>query len=76
MAPRRPLILHPGVVIRWVDEAYDVYEDLIGLSQAPKTDSNTLTNGLKDILVCCILPLSQCRGQAYDGGIKYVRPST
>ena len=55
------------IVIRWVDEAYDIYEDPIGLLQVPKTDSNTLTNGLKDVLVCYILPLSQCRGQAYDG---------
>ena len=55
------------VVIRWVDEAYDIYEDPIVLLQVPRTDSDTLTSGLKDILVCCILSLSQCRGQAYDG---------
>ena len=55
------------VVIRWVDEAYDIYEDPIGLLQVPRTDSGTLTSGLKDVLVRCILSLSQCRGQAYDG---------
>ena len=54
-------------VIRWVDEAYDIYEDPIGLLQVPRTDSDTLTSGLKDVLVRCILSLSQCRGQAYDG---------
>ena len=51
------------VVIRWVEE-YEIYEDLIGLVQVPKTDANTLTYALKDVLVHCILPLSQCRGQA------------
>ena len=35
--------------------------------QVPRTDADTLTCGLKDVLVRCILPLSQCRGQAYDG---------
>ena len=54
------------VVIRWVDEEYEIYEDPIGLVQVPKTDANTLTCALKDVLVRCILPLSQCRGQAYD----------
>ena len=50
------------VVIRWVDESYEIFEDPIGLLQASRTDSNTLTSGLKDVLVRCILPLSQCRG--------------
>lgn len=55
------------VVIRWVDEDYEIYEDPIGLIQVPKTDADTLTNALKDVLVRCILPLNQCRGQPYDG---------
>lgn len=29
--------------------------------------SATLTAAIKDGLVCCILPLSNCQGQAYDG---------
>jgi len=41
------------VVIRWVDEAYEIYKDLIGLMQVPRTDSDTLTSGLKDVLVFC-----------------------
>lgn len=55
------------VVIRWVDDDYEIYEDPIGLMQVPKMDAETLTSALKDILVCCILPLSQCKGQTYDG---------
>ena len=55
------------VVIRWVEEVCDIYEDPIGLMQVPKTDADTLTVALKDVLVRCILPLSQCRGQAHNG---------
>ena len=55
------------VVIRWVNEEYEIYEDPMGLVQVPKTDANTLTCALKDVLVHCILLRSQCRGQAYDG---------
>ena len=33
----------------------------------PKTDSDTLTTLIKDCLLRFSLPLSQCRGQAYDG---------
>lgn len=33
----------------------------------PSTTSATLTAAIKDVLVRCILPLSNCRGQAYDG---------
>lgn len=29
--------------------------------------STTLTATIKDVLICCILPLSNCREQAYDG---------
>ena len=55
------------MVNRWLDNMYDINEDPIGLIQLPKTGANTLTSALKDVLVRCILPLSQCRGQAYDG---------
>ena len=39
----------------------------IGLVQVPKTDSSTLFSTLQDICIRCMLPLSKCRGQAYDG---------
>lgn len=56
-----------GVAIRWVSSSYEIQEEPIGLIQVPKTDSETLTSALKDVLIRCVLPLSQCRGQAYDG---------
>ena len=55
------------VCIRWVDKDFDVHEDPIELICVPKTDASTLTTAIKDCLVRCCLPISQCRGQAYDG---------
>ena len=40
------------VVIRCVSEIYEIYEDPIGLMQVSKTDADTLTGGLKDVVLC------------------------
>ena len=53
--------------IRWVNDDYSVSEDPVGLFCLPSTTADTITTVLKDILVRCALPLSFCRGQAYDG---------
>lgn len=55
------------IVIRWLNEDYEIFEEPLGLIQVSKTDSVTLTNAIKDVLIRCMLPLNQCRGQAYDG---------
>ena len=55
------------ITIRWVDDAFNINEDPVELIDVPKTDSNTLTTLIKDSLLRFSLPLSQCRGQAYDG---------
>ena len=55
------------VAIWWIDESYEIHEDTFGLMQVPKTDSKTLTAALKDVLIRCMLPLSQCIVRAYDG---------
>ena len=55
------------VCIRWFDEDFSIQEDPVELIHLPKTDSNTLTCALKDSLIRLCLPISQCRGQAYDG---------
>ena len=55
------------VTIRWVSDTYEVQEDLIGMIHVPSTTASTLTATIKDVLIRCILPLSNCRGQAYDG---------
>ena len=51
----------------WVNKEYEIFGELIGLIQLTKTDSATIFSTLKDVLICCILPVSMCRGQAYDG---------
>ena len=46
----------------------EINEDFIGLVHVPDITAATLTSAIKDILIRCILPLSQCRGQAsFDG---------
>ena len=59
-----------SVSIRWVDESYTIHEDFIGLVHVLQTTADSLTSAIKDVLIRCILPLSNCRGQAYDGASK------
>ena len=53
--------------IRWVDNNYAVYEECLGFVQLPDTKAHTIFTCIKDVLIGCALPLSQCRGQAFDG---------
>ena len=53
--------------IRWVDDNFGIHEDVLGLFQLPDTKAVTIFSCIKDILIRCVLPLSQCRGQAFDG---------
>ena len=55
------------LLIRWVDSALEMHEDFIGLMEVPSTHANVINAALKDALIRCSLPLSLCRGQAYDG---------
>ena len=50
----------------WVDKEYSINEVTLGFVHASKTDSNTLFTELKAALICCMLPLDKCKGQAYD----------
>ena len=52
--------------IRWVDSNFIIHEDVLGLIQLPDTKAAAIFCAIKDILRCS-LPLSQCRGQAFDG---------
>ena len=52
------------VCIRWVDNDFETHEDPI---EHIKLMQTLLTTCIKDCLVRCCLPISQCRGQAYDG---------
>ena len=53
--------------IRWIDDSYQMYEEPIGLVQLPDTKEQTIYSVIKDLLIRCLLSLSQCRGQAFDG---------
>ena len=56
-----------NVSIRWLSNDYDIHEDPIGLCCLPNTKAETLYTVITDILAHCCLPLSQCRGQSYNG---------
>ena len=53
--------------IRWVNSYYSIHEESVGLIQLPDTKAQTLFNVIKEVLIRCSLPLSQWRGQAYNG---------
>jgi len=53
--------------VRYVNDDYEIREDSLGLFSLPNTTADTLSVVLKDLLTCCNLPLSLCRGQAYNG---------
>ncbi len=55
------------MTVRWVDDALQIHETPLELIQVPMTDANTLADVIKDSLIRFALPISQCRGQAYDG---------
>ena len=44
-----------------------IHEDFIGMVHVPDTKADTLTSVIKGVLIRCVLPLDNCRGQAYDG---------
>ncbi len=50
-----------------MDSSYEVQEAAIGLLQLPDTKAFTLFSVVKDCLLRCSLPITNCIGQAYDG---------
>ena len=55
------------VSIRWVDQNFKIEETPIELTDIPKTDGETIATLIQDCFLRHALPISQCRGQAYDG---------
>lgn len=53
--------------IRWVNSSYEIHEEPLGLVQLPDTKAETLFSMITDIILRCSLPITLCRGQAYDG---------
>ena len=56
-----------AIFLRWVDKSYTVYEDIVDLVQVETTNASTIRSVLKDCLIRCTIPLSNCPSQAYDG---------
>lgn len=55
------------IAIQWVSNLYAVREAWYIF---PSTTLATLTVAIKDVLICCILPLSNCWGESYDGAFN------
>ena len=56
-----------NISVRYVDKDFVIHEDSLGLCRLPSTDAATISSVIKDVLLRTSLPLSLCRGQAYDG---------
>ena len=54
------------ISVRWVNSSYEIHEEPLGLVQLPDTKADTLFSVIIDVLLRCSLPLTLCRGQAYD----------
>lgn len=55
-------------VLRWISRTdLSVHEDFLGMYELEKTDAETITTSLKDILLRCSLTIDDCRWQTYDG---------
>ena len=55
-------------VLRWISTTdLSIHEDSLGMYELEKTDAETITASLKDILLRCNLTMGDCRWQAYDG---------
>lgn len=65
-----------SISIRWVGNDYSIHEDFIGMFQVPRTNAETLLMAIEDVLVRCVLPISQCRGQAYNGVSNMAGPKS
>ena len=53
-----------AISLRWVNNAYEIFEDLIGLVEVKRTDATYLVHAVKSTLLSCGIPLENCRGQA------------
>ena len=52
----------------WVGTAFEVHEDFVGLYEMDHgSDAKTITEMITDLLLRLGLPMSNLRGQGYDG---------
>ena len=53
--------------LRWVDDAFNVHEEFVGLYKVHSISSDSLVAVIKDVLLRLNLTLNKVRGQCYDG---------
>ena len=53
--------------VLWVAKNIDAHEDVLGYYQIPNIKSDAIFSTIKDALIRFNLPLSDLRGQTYDG---------
>ena len=51
----------------WVDDDLNPHEEFIGLQPVPNIAADTLVAVIRDMLIRMNLPITNCRGQCYDG---------
>ena len=52
---------------RWVDKGFNTHEDFVGSYNVNNIKADTLVTVIKDVLIRLNVPLSNARGQCYDG---------
>ena len=55
------------ICFRWVDKGFDTHGDFIGINNVDNIKEDSLVTIIKDGLIRLNIPLSNARGQCYDG---------
>ena len=58
-----------AICVRYIDDAYNVHEDFLGLYSVSETTGASLSNMLQDALLRLNLPMTHLRAQTYVGQI-------
>ena len=53
--------------VRWINDSLNPHKDFFGFYELPNIASDTIASVFKDSLTRFNLPLSDLRGQTYDG---------
>ena len=56
-----------SICVGWIDDSLNPHEDFLGFYDLPNIASDTTVSVIKDSLTSFNLPLSDLRGQTYDG---------
>ncbi len=55
------------LVVRWVDENFDVFEEFLGLYSLQTTTADSIVSAITDALLRFQISINKVRGQCYDG---------